>query len=137
MTPLDREELRRLEAAATPGPWSDVGQVLNAGAHRIGDTQDVCCFGHSGQECSDEEMERLAMADAELIVALRNAAPELLADSPDSPPLTAERLAAALCADAQPRVPLYPDLFVCDEHRAQADRVMGALSAALREGQGG
>jgi hypothetical protein len=66
-TPLDLGALEELEKAATPGPWAH---------HSRGDEQMVYEKGHrvaAVQSWQDPQ------ADAALIAALRNAAPQLLA----------------------------------------------------------
>jgi hypothetical protein len=73
----DLEELRRLEAAATPGPWRyDTGPTTwNDGDIVAGDGQDRTWVTTSGPDGD------INPPDAEFIVALRNAAPALLASA--------------------------------------------------------
>lgn len=65
---IDMKELRRLLEAATPGPW-----------HVRGDK--VCCGDPNDDSCAfaiADTFHSTKDEDAALIVALRNAAPDLL-----------------------------------------------------------
>jgi hypothetical protein len=91
----DLTELRRLHEAATPGPWRT--DLTETGCVDIESTQPVRLLGflYAPSDTGNENAE----ADADLIVAMRNALPGLLA----------EALRAALDAAgiAQPAAPLW------------------------------
>jgi hypothetical protein len=82
-TPLDLAELRRLEAAATPGPWA---AAVGSGSKRR--KQQIALIGRADMRGQGEAGCIAVLAgvpathradDAELCAALRNAAPSLLA----------------------------------------------------------
>jgi len=88
LTPAAIAELRRLLAAATPGPWeADLDGNANGEPLIYGQTRDWW-IATLHPQCLGS-LEALRLADAALIVALRNAAPALL-DAADE----AERLRA-------------------------------------------
>lgn len=88
MTPEERE-LRRLEEAATPGPWAWTTDTLYGGTNERGDepvvlhTQFRYFSGHGSRD------------DRAFIAAARNALPKLL-DALDAKDAEIERLRAAL-----------------------------------------
>ena len=76
--PMNVEQLRQLEQAATPGPWSDPYYVDDEPGDNGG-------WVHNGREGSAEYAVALTLPyspkmrdDAELIAAMRNALPALL-----------------------------------------------------------
>lgn len=78
------EELERLLAKATPGPWEhDSGPALNGTYHVVNDAdENMICECYDG-ESYDEH-------NAALIVALRNAAPSLITTAREVEGLRAE-----------------------------------------------
>lgn len=75
MTEADLAELRALEAAATPGPWTDDAAGYWADMPRIyGDGFLIAVVGNAQPERGDHWD-----ADAKFIAAARNAVPRLLA----------------------------------------------------------
>lgn len=74
--PLDLAELRRLEAAATPGPW--VPQSRDDGTSEPW-YLDTHAYEDGPEPVWAPPQYPVSLADARLIAALRNAAPALLA----------------------------------------------------------
>ena len=68
LTPSDIEELRKLEAAATPGPWWAKSRMILASDDR----ETIVC------EITGAVSNPESMADRDLIVALRNTIDALL-----------------------------------------------------------
>jgi hypothetical protein len=109
LTAEQREELRRLEAAATPGPWRsmrDGNQYTNTrflptaklvgasrleGVTRPWNPNKYVTFGFTPEEF---ETPRFLDADADLIAAARNAMPALLASADRAEELEARNNAA-------------------------------------------
>jgi hypothetical protein len=115
----DLDNLTRLEAAATPGPWS-ISEGLHALAFevaRVGRRAGSLSIlaGEPGQDMMYEATGSIA-ADAALIAAARNALPALLADHAR---LTAE--VARLTAEVEGLT-------------AERDHYRGALDAEARRG---
>jgi hypothetical protein len=71
MSDIDRDELRRLLAEATPGPW--VAEVSGTTGPVVMDAQSVSAFDHVAK-CPHYR----GSADSELIAAAVNALPDLL-----------------------------------------------------------
>ena len=95
MEKVDLDDLERLEKAATPGPWeffdnpTDTGLI--AGCHSVSPSQDAtlvfsCASNFYGSLSPKRD-------DRDLIAALRNAAPHLIARARE-----AERLEETLTA---------------------------------------
>lgn len=84
LTAAEIEELRELEAKATPGPW-EVGETDKYGQQTVGDKfiTLLSCWHHSVESLEEE-----SIANASLIAVMRNALPRLL--SMLTPPTDAE-----------------------------------------------
>lgn len=78
ITPEQIAELRRLEAAATPGPWDEqcLGDAIRH-LNRNVDHESYCFRSHGNDEPHGEMPGR---GDGKFLAALRNAAPSLLAE---------------------------------------------------------
>ena len=80
---MDLNDLKALEVAATPAPWKP--KDLQAGSNEDGDWAACGPFHALSEQGTDDEdkatsiCEDKATADARLLRALRNLAPELLA----------------------------------------------------------
>lgn len=74
LTAAEIEELRELEAKATPGPW-EVGETDKYGQQTVGDKfiTLLSCWHHSVESLEEE-----SIANASLIAVMRNALPRLL-----------------------------------------------------------
>lgn len=70
----DREELKRLESEASPGPWKG-GVWQTVWGHGSGENTSAYVASETGDVADD-----LREHDAEFIVAARNALPSLLAE---------------------------------------------------------
>ncbi len=106
MTPATIDELRKLLAEATPGPWRfdtyGASAVILAGGRSLSAVASLECTWPDG----DEDKARLTVrADAGIICAAVNALPSLL-DSLDASRKRVEALEGALskCADVLDRV---------------------------------
>lgn len=81
--PIDLDKLERLEREATPGPWNLKGRIT--GCYNIFATGIIDFSG--GLEavpglsiCRISELSRDGESDLDLLIALRNAAPALIAE---------------------------------------------------------
>lgn len=115
---MDRKELRALLAAATPGPWSQVRMGNDGETEDIpGDmVKDVCDCGFDSDK---------PLADAALIVALRNHAEEFL-----------DALDAAERKLAMREISAIDEIQVANEERIDAESRLAAVereNARLRE----
>ena len=129
LTTAEIEELRELEAKATPGPW-EVGETDKYGQQTVGDKfiTLLSCWHHSVESLEEE-----SIANASLIAVMRNALPRLL--SMLTPPTDAavreavERLTFGM---AQDFVPLTADIEVIiravQAPRLTLEQVRAALS---------
>ena len=82
MTAAELAELARLEAAATPGPWENDGEFIQAAPYNSNSTAIASIHGADDFPCLDagdyERCDRECDANAGLIVAARNHLPALL-----------------------------------------------------------
>lgn len=121
---LDLDELARLEREATPGPWKVVDHGNWWSVDGLGRTM------FDDGSAADEYNQECTTGTRDLLVALRNAAPELLRLARE-----AERLRAAAAKAAN----IVSDVAASfgDEYQARMDQLAEAhalLDAALRGG---
>lgn len=82
---IDLDKLERLEREATPGPWDlwdleERGAGYNILAERVIDFGGGLEAVHSLSLCRITEMDRDGKANLDLLIALRNAAPAMIAE---------------------------------------------------------